>query len=52
MYDAEEDEEHRHRPFYKRKLFSRLVLPFLASLALFLAGILVYVLTPGLVRNC
>ncbi len=50
MYDAEDEEEHRHRPFFRRKYFSRLVLPFLASLALFLAGILVYVLMPHLVR--
>ncbi|BDA50989.1 Mechanosensitive ion channel protein 4 [Coccomyxa sp. Obi] len=48
VYDAEEDEEHHRRPFYRRKIFSRLTLPFLASMALFVAGILVFVLKPGL----
>ena len=48
VYDAE-DEEEMTRPLWRRTYFRRLVLPFLASTAMFLAATLVYVFTPRLV---
>lgn len=47
VYDADEEEEHS-RPLWRRGYFRRLVLPFAASLAMFLAATLVYHLTPRL----
>lgn len=48
VYDAE-DEEEMARPLWRRTYFRRLVLPFLASTAMFLAATLVYIFAPHLV---
>lgn len=48
VYDAE-DEEEMARPLWRRTYFRRLVLPFLASTAMFLAATLVFIFVPHLV---
>ena len=48
VYDAE-DEEEMARPLWRRAYFRRLVLPFTASTAMFLAATLVYIFAPHLV---
>ena len=48
VYDAE-DEEEMARPLWRRAYFRRLVLPFTASTAMFLAAALVYIFAPHLV---
>ena len=45
VYDAE-DEEEMTRPLWRRTYFRRLVLPFIASTAMFLAATLVYIFAP------
>jgi hypothetical protein len=49
VYDADDEEEQKPRPFYKRRHFTLLMLPSLASLAFFTSGIVIYILLPHLV---